>query len=1318
MPKSTDLGFFLIYARMILMKKFFQKHFWGTLLSLFFLLVFFLNFPFKNGLFGWDNLMNEFDLWLNFKRALFSSIWIDNQGLGHIGGHGHAGLFFHVISLFFIIFLFPFLGEFMIRPIFIFGLYVLGGFGVFKLTDYIFNNKKVSFWSAIFYSINLMTIQQFYLPLESFIIFHGILPWALWSLLNYWQKPNKKSFLIFFFIQLYFSQIGFLPPLFVVYFILLSCIFFSFFFYNFKLKKWLIFFKKTFLIGLVILLVNSYWLVGTIVYTFSNSSYDYLHSLNNKISTPAFNENSLSFGNFDNVALGESFFFHTYDQNINNGQLYKVFEPWLNWFNQPLIQFLAYSIFGLVFAGWLLLFLCKFKSGQKKAILFGFGLFFLFSLISLGQNIFIFKPIINFIKNIPVINQAFRATFTKFSVPFALAESLFLSLGLIVFSRILIKFKKLFSFFKTKIMRKKNIENAGVEVAKNEKKLNLKMKLILNPKKKEKKIKGLNSKFKSKVSFIFLLIIFVIYSWPLWRGKLFFQTLKVQMPYEYQQTFDFFKSQKKWGRIALLPFSSNWGWHFYDWNYTGSGFLWYGLDQPILDRSFDSWSNYNEGFYFELKEALYKEDEEQFDNVLEKYKINYLIIDKNLIAPGSNPDSLYLQQLNDLLKQSQFYHITSFGEIKIYQINDGAGQKLFVPEKVSIVSSQERFLKFDPIYENEGNYVYDDFGIDYPFLQLASSREIDNTKLRISDKQIIYQNQTNSNNKMKIVFPELQNGESYGFGIYAQKKDETHLTLHLKAILPELADSRENYQPQSLVSVTVPNVDFYNDFSLNIGEQIFNLDWLELSKETWQYLGTTNLIYGNKLKVRFFKENLNKKKNLTKESLNKDLKNCQNGNLPANLSKEINNSQLVLKGDKEAGCLSFRIGEFEKENLPAFLKLNLKYTDQNVSPRLCLAREGDDNRICYNGQSFNPKIDSKTKEKFLSQYLVLINEGTYWLDLGIFPKINDKTEFILKDLSYEFINNVTDVFVKENFWKGLKNYYDPELKITKGKLKATYTSNEINSWLDLKKYDFANSNNCQPEKIGNAYLEYSKDTMQFRSSDGGASCYNEFFPYVDLKKGQLLVIENNYQKGKGLEFNLKNLNSWQVDRLDLLRTNGQHYYSLSAFPQSQYRGYDLGFSNYSALNGEAQSNLKNVKFLEYPNEYLASVKLVPNFETSFKSNSLLKNTKSFGSFLYWGDFEMRGGEKEVVVLNQGNHKLWQAYLIEKSNFCQLNKKHKLKKTIFNGWANGFWLDNNVCGVGNDCQVVAIFWPGIWQMGIWLILLTATIGVVGWGWKKK
>jgi hypothetical protein len=98
----------------------------------------------------------------------------------------------------------------------------------------------------------------------------------------------------------------------------------------------------------------------------------------------------------------------------------------------------------------------------------------------------------------------------------------------------------------------------------------------------------------------------IFYMWPMFRGNLIYDRMKISMPSEYGQLSKFFKDQDKSSRIAYLPSAWMWGWQVHEWGYSGSGFLWYGIEQPIIDRAFDVWSPYNEGFYNEFRHVRRK----------------------------------------------------------------------------------------------------------------------------------------------------------------------------------------------------------------------------------------------------------------------------------------------------------------------------------------------------------------------------------------------------------------------------------------------------------------------------------------------------------------------------------------------------------------------------------------------------------------------------------------------------------------------------------------------------------------------------------------
>lgn len=114
-----------------------------------------------------------------------------------------------------------------------------------------------------------------------------------------------------------------------------------------------------------------------------------------------------------------------------------------------------------------------------------------------------------------------------------------------------------------------------------------------------------------------------------------------------------------------LPQGSFWGWVFYNWDYTGSGFWWYGIEQPILDRAFDVWSLENEKYYWQLNEALQKRDLELLNQVIEQYDIEYIIFDNSVYYPGERDYALQVLKTERMIES--FPKIAEFGEIKVYK---------------------------------------------------------------------------------------------------------------------------------------------------------------------------------------------------------------------------------------------------------------------------------------------------------------------------------------------------------------------------------------------------------------------------------------------------------------------------------------------------------------------------------------------------------------------------------------------------------------------------------------------------------------------------
>lgn len=194
--------------------------------------------------------------------------------------------------------------------------------------------------------------------------------------------------------------------------------------------------------------------------------------------------------------------------------------------------------------------------------------------------------------------------------------------------------------------------------------------------------------------------------WPVLKLGIIFDKMKVDFPSEYFKIFEFMKTHPKDGRVAYLPAQDMWSWKYTDWGYRGSGFLWYGIEQPILDRAFDVWSPYNEGFYNELSTALYGCDkttlgsdppavesagwahplgsdregklqgcEGQVARVLDKYDVRYVLLDESVIAPGQDKEILRIEETKKIARGLGWERVFSEGFLSVWDTESQSSVK-------------------------------------------------------------------------------------------------------------------------------------------------------------------------------------------------------------------------------------------------------------------------------------------------------------------------------------------------------------------------------------------------------------------------------------------------------------------------------------------------------------------------------------------------------------------------------------------------------------------------------------------------------------------
>ena len=606
----------------------------------------FLNYQSNTQLIGWDNLQSDFNLDLNIRRAFFS-VWQEYQSLGLLGGMAHAA---DITRLLFLSLLgrigFP---QTTLRYSWHFFALALGPISTYFLLHHIFlkpkfdpQTKKIaSFLGALFYLLNLATLQYFFTPYESFSSFYAFFPLLLLVVIDYLDNPKPKETFVLVITLLASTSAFYVQTLFLTFCLCLVPIV-AIFFSN---KKYSIKNKILAFFGLVIIIFSTqaFWLLPQVFFVLTKAN-DISFSHVNLISTIETYYRNLEYTNLRDFVLLRGFWF-SFTDLAGGSKFDYLMTPWRNHLANPIIAIIGYLAFALVVTG--IIYSLKKKLPYIKSFL---GILTICYFFLLGGSLLIDSKI-------PLIGELFRSPFTKFSIPLALTYSIFFTVGCIFLL-------DLFSF--------------------------------------------LHSRLTYYLTLFTVTLALIIFMTPAFTGNLISPTMRLKLPAEYRQLFDFFKNQDPATRIANFPQYTFWGWNYYDWpcpaeascvggGYRGSGFLWYGIKQPILDRAFDVWEKSSERYYEEISTALYSENQKEFENVIDKYAVNWILLDKNVISPNANQD-LGNEKLLAILTTSPKFTLAEniTDKILIYKTDVDKNVKNFLAIKRSDLLTTEEVR---PLYD-------------------------------------------------------------------------------------------------------------------------------------------------------------------------------------------------------------------------------------------------------------------------------------------------------------------------------------------------------------------------------------------------------------------------------------------------------------------------------------------------------------------------------------------------------------------------------------------------------------------------------------------
>lgn len=579
---------------------FLKRNIFVLLLILISILISIANLDKGTWLTGWDTLHHEFNFQLNLGRDIFNGVWRNYQGLGAVAGHSHTSDIPRQLLLLALSYVFPL--NFL-RYFYIFLTLILGPLGVYFFLKYgIFNFHKsdntsniikeyASFFGGLFYILNLGTLQQFYVPFEMFNAAYAFIPYLYLYSLLFLKHGGRKNYILLIFTMICALPMSYAATLSYLTYLFLGLFIVSYYLLNFNHSK-NIMFKRLILVFFSILVVNSYWFLPNIYFVINYGSSVSNAKINYLFSEEAFLNNK-KYGSIFDLALLRNFLFGwkfmSPDKSIQD--LMYVWNSYLQNYKSFYVGYLffIFSLFGVFISV-----LKKNKEAKSLILPLLLGSFFLLnSNPPLG---FLFDYLRN---NISFFKEALRFPFTKVSPTQIFLYATFVGYFLYYFYSLLNK--RLFHIIAT---------------------------LVLS------------------VSLIF-------YMFPMFKGYLISPSLRLSIPQYYFDMFEWFKTQDSTGRVALFPINSHAGWIYYDWGYQGSGFLQFGIQQPILDRDFDRWNLSNEQYYREMSFAVYSKNIDLLDSIIEKYNIKYLVLDRSVIDPTQGPNALFLDELEHLLSNSK-----------------------------------------------------------------------------------------------------------------------------------------------------------------------------------------------------------------------------------------------------------------------------------------------------------------------------------------------------------------------------------------------------------------------------------------------------------------------------------------------------------------------------------------------------------------------------------------------------------------------------------------------------------------------------------------
>ncbi|HEX9008647.1 MAG TPA: hypothetical protein VF837_05290, partial [Patescibacteria group bacterium] len=1094
----------------------------------------FLNYEPNTFFIGWDNLPAEFNPKVNFQRTIFT-VWQEYQSLGLLGGMGHAADFIRQVFILLLTSINVPLS--LIRYLSTFYPLFIGPLGVYFFLDQQilknkFDSRTTQFASFFGGLFYLLNLGTMQTFYTPFETFIYFYGYFPWLLYVVFLYLKRPNRANF--IKLFILSLLATPS----FYIETLFVIFGLSLVPVYISYFLSFKHKTrslaqiFISAFAIITANLFWLLPVILYTLTQAHYGVTSKINT-ISTPETFSRNLEFGNIPSLALLKGFWFNFVDLTGGTNKFDYLLTVWRNHLANPTVSFIGYLLFGVTLTGIYYGFRKKLPHYSSMFSIFAVCVFFL-----LGGGMLLASKI-------PLISEFFRSPFTKFSTPLIFTFAYFFSIGTIFLL-------DLFTYLHSRL-----------------------------------------TYFITLFTVAFCIILFMS---PAFSGQFTSPSMRRQIPPEYFELFKFFQTQDPATRIANFPQNNFWGWLYYDWGYRGSGFLWYGIKQPILDRAFDVWNKSSQDYYENVSSALYSDDFQRFDKLMDNYAVNWILIDTHVIAPDGQSD-LHNKQLKKWLDSSGKYSLVEDinDSLLVYKNNIGK-----VTNFISVTPQSTEYKPFDS-------------------LNLRPNRD---WKLE-SDRIVLPSVVLNGTKDYRLNIPSLSATENLLPVSVSYQKLSTGITLKLDPAPPLITSN------QDLIGLNIKSTYIPISLNPNISSLILQLNdqyyELQIPAEIGNFtnylpLVTLYLPSEKSFTVKVYDGSFNNQMDITNALKQATPYQCFTDKANRKIEKIVTQNGISLLGTDVVGCLSTPLPQFTNDGV-------ISYSFTFSSPTYTPANSSVTN-LDLGALDISQPQETKPAPNRIRQFAAVTSQPQKF---NLILEANDTKT--IQQVDYQDINLFFHpVIFSVN--ARLNNIPSQSVTLTEANNRLQINLPVIDSKLDVSQTPDSNQlfpepRNCDQFNNGK-YTKTSTNDGFLYQSENAISC-----DYLDLRQmphtvNYFLTFDYRYQTGLPMLVCLENHTTNRCDVYERLVGSKEPQSLIQPIANSgEDAGYTLHLFDQSIGHQVSSSLIKSFSIHPVPLNFLRNIS-ISHDSPGFTAPSLLTTTHP-AEFLY------------TVVINSQNDSLLNLY---------------------------------------------------------------------------